>query len=123
MAPRHSGWIVVVLGVIGCAGTNQRPTAGNDAAAGTSGGSGGSIGSAGRDGGGNGIDVPAAADIAVNDGPRVIGDDALGDAACATATQRAEQVPLDIYIMMDSSGRSEERRVGKEGRARQTADD
>jgi Mg-chelatase subunit ChlD len=80
-----------------CAGTNQRPTGGT--------GTGG--GAAGRDGGGTIVDVPAVADvsveIAVNDG-RVIGSDALADAACATATQRAQQVPLDIYVMMDSSG-------------------
>jgi len=104
MAPRQAGWTVIaaVCGVLACAGTSQRPSSGNDAAAGA--GAGGSTsGSAGRDGGGNGIDVPAPADIAVNDG-RVIGADALGDAACATATQRAQQVPLDIYIMMDSSG-------------------
>ncbi len=103
MAPRHAGWTVIaaVCGGLACAGTSQRPSSGNDAAAGA--GAGGSTsGSAGRDGGGNGIDVPGA-DIAVNDG-RVIGADALGDAACATATQRAQQVPLDIYIMMDSSG-------------------
>lgn len=100
MAPRQAGLtaIVAVSGVLGCAGTSPHPSAGADAAAGT-GGSG--IGAAGRDGGG--IDLAATADIAVNDG-RVIGSDALGDAACATATQRAQQVPLDIYMMVDSSG-------------------
>jgi hypothetical protein len=108
MAPRTAGWMVIVAvcGGLDCAGTNQRPTGGTDAQAGAgastgAGGGGGSIGGGGRDGGG--IDLPAAADIAVSDG-RVIGSDALGDAACATATQRAQQVPLDLYIMMDSSG-------------------
>ena len=73
MAPRQTGWtvIVAVSGVLGCAGTAPHPSAGADAATGT-GGSG--IGAAGRDGGG--IDLPPAADIAVTDG-RVIGADAL----------------------------------------------
>ena len=41
--------------------------------------------------------------FATTDG-RVIGTDALGDAACAVATQSAQKVPLDLYIMLDSSG-------------------
>jgi hypothetical protein len=40
-----------------------------------------------------------------DDGPGpVIGGDPLGDAACAAATQQAHQVPLDLYVMLDSSG-------------------
>jgi hypothetical protein len=35
---------------------------------------------------------------------RVIGSDPLGDMACASFTDKARQVPLDLYIMMDSSG-------------------
>jgi hypothetical protein len=76
----------------GCAGTKQRPSGGSDGAA---------AGPGPISGGGGGGGAGASA----TDGPgRVIGADALGDAACATATQQAEQVPLDIYVMMDSSG-------------------
>ncbi|HMF43941.1 MAG TPA: hypothetical protein VKQ32_24880 [Polyangia bacterium] len=98
MTPRQAGWlaIVAVSGALGCAGTNPRATQTGDAAAG----SGATSGGGGRDGA---IDVTSSVDITVADG-RVIGSDALGDAACATATQKAQQVPLDIYIMMDSSG-------------------
>ncbi|HET6281413.1 MAG TPA: hypothetical protein VFH73_10610, partial [Polyangia bacterium] len=34
---------------------------------------------------------------------RTIGGPPLGDAACATRTQQAEKLPLDMYILMDSS--------------------
>jgi hypothetical protein len=98
MTSRQASWMVFAMafGAQACAGTNQRPTGGT-----------GTGGAAGRDGGAM-ADVPPpavdlAVEIAVNDG-HVIGGDALGDAACATATQRAQQVPLDIYVMMDSSG-------------------
>src|SRR5215468_8538439 len=99
MRPRQAGWTVLLTAISGafaCAGTKQSPTLA-DAAAGAGG---GVTGGGGRDGA---IDVASPFDILVSDG-RVIGVDALGDAACATATQRAQQVPLDIYIMMDSSG-------------------
>ena len=35
---------------------------------------------------------------------RVVGGATLGDAACAAQTQQAEKLPLDMYIMLDSSG-------------------
>jgi hypothetical protein len=35
---------------------------------------------------------------------RVVGSAPLGDAACAAQTQKAERLPLDLYIMLDSSG-------------------
>jgi hypothetical protein len=35
---------------------------------------------------------------------RVVGSAPLGDAACAAQTQKAQQVPLDMYVMLDSSG-------------------
>jgi hypothetical protein len=35
---------------------------------------------------------------------RVIGGPALGDAACAAQTQKAQQLPLDMYVLLDSSG-------------------
>ena len=103
MTPRQVGWLAIwfaisaMSGALGCAGTKQKPTETGDAGGGSGGTTGGG---AGRDGG---MDIGSPPDIAVTDG-RVIGSDALGDAACATATQRAQQVPLDIYIMMDSSG-------------------
>jgi hypothetical protein len=69
---------------VGCAGTKEQPGGGG-----------------GAGGGGSGV---AARNGAATDGPpRAIGADAIGDAACATAMQKAEQVPLDLYIMMDSS--------------------
>ena len=43
--------------------------------------------------------------MAGTDGPGpVIGSDPLGDAACAATSQQAHQVPLDLYVMLDSSG-------------------
>jgi len=95
------GLVAGMAGVLAaCAATKQRPSGGGDGAAGT-GSQAGSSGAA-RDGG---IGSGGATGSGTADGPgRVIGADALGDAACATATQRAEQLPLDIYVMMDSSG-------------------
>jgi hypothetical protein len=34
---------------------------------------------------------------------RVVGGPALGDAACAAQTQKAERLPLDMYVLLDSS--------------------
>jgi hypothetical protein len=34
----------------------------------------------------------------------VVGGAPLGDAACAAQTQKAERLPLDMYVMLDSSG-------------------
>ena len=89
---RGAAWVGVLLAAAGCAGTKQATQLG------AGGGGGGSTGGTGRD---------AAVIDSVGsspDGQRVIGSDALGDAACAVATQTAERVPLDLYIMMDSSG-------------------
>jgi hypothetical protein len=97
-------WIAIAtcFGTIACAGTKQRPGGGFDAAAGTTGVA-GTIGVGSGSGGSS--TIAGAAGSGATDGPgRVIGADALGDAACATATQKAQQVPLDMYIMMDSSG-------------------
>ena len=84
---RLGAWMVLALsaGLVGCAGTKQHPS--GDAAA--AGGATGPSGTGGSGGGGSPTDGPG----------RVIGVDALGDAACASASQRAQQVPLDIYIM------------------------
>jgi hypothetical protein len=103
------GWpapvLVAALALnIACAGAKK-----ND-------GAGGMVGSAGGNGGhgpigvllGNAGTTDAATGlggVTGTDGPGpVIGTDALGDAACATATQVAKQVPLDLYVMLDSSG-------------------
>jgi hypothetical protein len=90
--------VAVLLGAAGCAGTKQKATV-LDGDGGTTG-AGGSTGSAGT----GGRDAGVVIDAPLGDGPgRVIGGDALGDTACAVATQTAERVPLDLYIMMDSS--------------------
>ena len=93
-----AGFTVALAFAAGCAGTKEKPT-NPDAASGGGGrdaavitGAAGTNGAAGT--GGSGTDGPG----------HVIGADALGDAACAAATQQAQQVPLDLYIMMDSSG-------------------
>ncbi len=104
---RTAAALAALAGVaaLGCAGTKQKPT---DTDAGTGGIITFPVG--GRDGGSvftgaAGTTGSAGAGGSPTDGPgRVIGGDALGDAACAAATQQAQQVPLDLYIMMDSSG-------------------
>jgi hypothetical protein len=50
-------------------------------------------------------DGPAASEVAPTDAApgRVVGGAPLGDAACAAQTQKAEKLPLDMYIMLDSS--------------------
>src|SRR6516164_11509234 len=83
--------LAAVIG-LGCAGTRERPT-GDDAAA------------AGAAAGGHAGGSPAGTGGSATDGPgRVIGGDALGEMACASASQKAQQVPLDLYFMIDSSG-------------------
>jgi hypothetical protein len=92
-------WVTVAaLAAAGCAGTKQA-TSPPDGGAGASGSS-GPTGAAGRDAA---VDLGGIGGFATTDG-RAIGTDALGDAACAVATQTAQTVPLDLYIMMDSSG-------------------
>jgi hypothetical protein len=50
-------------------------------------------------------DGPRPSFDGVMDAPaRVVGSAPLGDAACAAQTQKAERLPLDIYVMLDSSG-------------------
>ena len=83
-------WPASPAALAACAATKQRPSGGADAAAGT-GAVAGSSGGA-RDGGGGSSGTIGSGNT---DGPgRVIGADALGDAACADRTpQKAEQVP------------------------------
>jgi hypothetical protein len=85
--------VTLLSGAAGCAGTKQATQLGDGGGAGTT----GTTGTAGRD-------AAIIDSVGVSDGQRVIGSDALGDAACAVATQTAQRVPLDLYIMMDSSG-------------------
>jgi len=74
----------------GCAGVHQAPSGGCGAA--------GNI-AIHLPGGGSGTGG-SQTDASV----RMIGNDALGNMACATFSEKAEQVPLDLYVMMDSSG-------------------
>ena len=83
----------------GCAGTKQQASVFLDGGAGAA----GTAGTAGRDAAIDNGGVDGIGGFPTTDG-RVIGTDALGDAACAVATQTAQKVPLDLYIMMDSSG-------------------
>jgi hypothetical protein len=46
------------------------------------------------------VDWAGASDLVVD---RVVGSAPLGDAACAAHTQKAEQLPLDLYVLLDSS--------------------
>jgi hypothetical protein len=51
------------------------------------------------------FDAPALPGFDAYEAPaQVVGSAPLGDAACAAQTQKAEQLPLDMYIMFDSSG-------------------
>lgn len=84
----------------GCAGTRERPSVA-DAAAGAGAGATNLSGGGGFDGS---VSSTGYAGSSTGGPARVIGGDALGDAACASATQKAQQVPLDLYIMADSSG-------------------
>ena len=50
-------------------------------------------------------DGPPPSFDGASDAPmRVVGSAPLGDAACAAQTQKAERLPLDMYVMLDSSG-------------------
>ena len=55
-------------------------------------------------GGAGGVFVGLGGEVGTDGPGPVIGGGALGDAACATTTQQAKQVPLDLYVMLDSSG-------------------
>jgi hypothetical protein len=51
-------------------------------------------------------DGPTAGEVAPTDGSPgrvVVGSAPLGDAACAAQTQKAEKLPLDMYVLLDSS--------------------
>jgi len=98
------GWpaIAALVLVASCAGAKKDEGEGSGGAGGNGGRGpvGMLLGKAGTGGivGGVGGELDAG-----GPGP-VIGGDALGDAACATTTQQAKQVPLDLYVMLDSSG-------------------
>jgi hypothetical protein len=66
---------------------------------------------AGGDAAPRGGDAASTADRRApeRDGPgQVIGTGSLGDAACASRSQQAERVQLDLYVMLDSSGSMDE---------------
>ncbi|HVR03502.1 MAG TPA: hypothetical protein VMT47_15300 [Polyangia bacterium] len=79
---------------------------------------GGVGGESGGESGGAGTDAgiifmrydgpPPSFDGSIDAPPRVVGGAPLGDAACAAQTQKAEKVPLDMYVMLDSSGSMDE---------------
>jgi hypothetical protein len=69
---------------------------------------GGSTETGGGPDAGLGIVLPSGGDaslhLSVDGAPTgVIGGGSLDDAACATTTRKADQIPLDMYLMLDSS--------------------
>jgi hypothetical protein len=96
------GWgAIAALALVGaCAGS--KPAAGAGGAGGKS--SGGTGGHFGVITGSGGVFGGLGGELGTDGPGPVIGGDALGDAACATATQQAHEVPLDLYVMLDSSG-------------------
>jgi hypothetical protein len=95
---------VVALGVGACTGVRQHADTGSTGAGGL-----GGQGAAGSGVGGSLYTDASAPDLYVGGLPdvgpieRVVGSAPLGDAACATHTQKAERLPLDLYVMLDSS--------------------
>ena len=102
-----SSWIAAAAlsAAGGCAGTKEKPTQVDGGAAGTTPRALTAAAGASDTGGAGG----GHRRVPVDRCRRVIGTDALGDAACAVATQKAQKVPLDLYIMLDSSGSMVER--------------
>jgi hypothetical protein len=94
-----SGAAAMLLGAFavsgGCAGVKQDVSSG-----GLGGGGGGHAGAGAPFHTGGSTGTAGSADA----GTRVIGSDPVGSMACATFSDQAQQVPLDLYIMMDSSG-------------------
>jgi hypothetical protein len=92
---------VVALAGVACTGVKQHADAGA-----------GGAGNPGTGGSGGGATIydSSAPDLYVSNLPdvgnaeRVVGSAPLGDAACAAQTQQAERLPLDLYVMLDSSG-------------------
>src|SRR5258706_3818400 len=82
-----------------CSGASSGP------AGATTGGSGGSgNGSGGTTGIGGSLVIRSdAGNIISSDGATPVGTTNLGDAACATESRTADRVPLDMYLMLDSS--------------------
>jgi hypothetical protein len=91
---------------LGCAGQKQHAATGDGTtgAGGKTSGSGGHPMLLGTGGTGGGITIGLGG-VEATDGPGpVTGFDALGDAACAATSEKAQRVPLDLYVMLDSSG-------------------
>jgi hypothetical protein len=108
LAGSWGSWVAVGLvgTAIGCAGQKQHPatTGGGGAGGKTSSGGGGRPVLLGGGGMGGGLSIGLGGAEATDGPGPVVGVDALGDAACATTTEKAQQVPLDLYVMLDSSG-------------------
>lgn len=97
VAVNRSGVFALLALSVGCAGTRH--------AAPDAGGAGGGAGN--QDDAGSifaTYDVPPVSDVAIEAPPREVGGAPLGDAACAAQSQKAEQAPLDMYVILDSSG-------------------
>ena len=106
---RVSSWFALSalcsIAACGTSSTDGAPGIKDD----TAGGSGGSTGFVATGGGGGSFIAnpsDASATFTGGDGSLVgvVGVDDLGDAKCAEQSIQAERRPLDIYIMLDSSG-------------------
>src|SRR5882724_5555254 len=102
-------WPVLVLGgALASCGSSSSSTTSSGPASGsaTTAGTGGGIGSGTGGAPGGIIQTDLDASIGtVGDGSirGTVGDASLGDAACATESRSADRVPLDLYLMIDSS--------------------
>ncbi len=102
-------WPVLVAGaaLFSCSSSNSGGTGAGPASgttAGSTSGAGGATGSGTGGGTGGSIYVDASFGP-IGDGAisGTVGDASLGDAACATESRSADRVPLDLYLMLDSS--------------------
>ena len=97
----RASWLLAVLAAgAGCAGVHHQASDGGGGEAGA----GGARADAGpsvahMDAAPRPSDGPAPLDL----GSPVVGGSSLGDAACAAQSQMAQTVPLDMYVMLDSS--------------------
>jgi hypothetical protein len=99
-------WSLVAMAALASACAGAKTSPGGSGAGGKTGGGGDGGRAPQLTGGGNvgGVFVGLGGEVGTDGPGAVIGGDALGDAACAVTTQQAQQVPLDLYVMLDSSG-------------------
>lgn len=103
-ARARRGAVAALALVAACAGTRQSGAGGGSGAGGAAANGGG----AGATDGGGVIFArydgpPPSYDASMDTPMRVVGGAPLGDAACAAQTQKAEKIPLDMYVMLDTS--------------------